>query len=340
MNHIVSFFASLRLTLVIMLALGATALFSHDNPDVPVLWVTLPLVLLAINLLTAIIGNRRFRQQLGLLLFHLGLLVIIILAALGLMISLDARLEITEGQTFDPADVQIVKQGPWHRLRLDQTKFTQGKIEIDYVKALSRGETRSQIWLSNEDGKSQSRMIGDRNTMRAAGYRFIATGNKGYSVILTWLGDDGLVTTGAINMPSFPLYEWKQQNKWVSPTGQPLFLSMKLANTRDLSADSAWKLDSEDLDARLLVKIAGQEQILEAGDQIRLRQGNLRFEHVRMWIGYNIDSNPLLFWQFIAALVAVMGLGFHFYQKFFYAPAVVRNSKDILKITYGKPARG
>lgn len=337
MKQILLILGSLRLTLIIMLALAATALISHDNPDIPVLWVTMPLTLLGINLLTAIMSNRRFRQQHGLLLFHFGLLAIIILAALGLMTSLDARLEITEGQAFDPAEVEIVNQGPWHQFRLDQINFTQGKVKIDYVSALRRSETHSQIWLPNEQGGSQSRIIGDGFTLKLEGYRFITTGNKGYSVILTWLNEDGSPIVGAIHMPSFPLFEWKQENKWATPSGQQLTLSLLDNSDSNKDADTAWVLDSESVQTSLLISANGSEHILDKGDTLMLKNGILRFEGVRMWIGYRIDSNPLLFWQFFAALFAVAGLGYYFWQKFSRTSASVHKSNAVLKIEHGHP---
>ena len=50
MKRILLGLGSLRLTLIIMVALAATALVSYDNPDIRVLWVALPLILLGINL--------------------------------------------------------------------------------------------------------------------------------------------------------------------------------------------------------------------------------------------------------------------------------------------------
>jgi len=337
MKQILLILGSLRLTLIIMLALAATALLSHDNPDIPVLWVALPLTLLGINLLTAIVSNPRFRRQPGLILFHLGLLAVIILAALGLMTSLDAHLEITEGQAFDPADVEITNQGPWHRYRLHEIRFTQGKVKIDYVSALRRSETRSQIWLVNEQGGSWTRTIGDGVTLKSKGYRFITTGNKGYSIILTWLNEEDSPSVGAINMPSFPMFEWKQENKWITPSGQALTLSLldNLDSNKDV--DAAWVLDSEYVQANLLIIENDREHVLNEGDTIKLKNGVLRFEGVRMWIGYSIDSNPLLFWQFLAALFAVVGLGHHFWQKFSRPSASVHNSNAVFKIDYDHP---
>ena len=313
---------SLRLALVAMLALAITALCTYKNPAISINWVVLPLSLLGTNLLAAILTNQRFRSQAGLMLFHLGLLAIIVLAAMGLMTSFEARLEITEGQAFDPADVEIMHRGLWHSGHLDRVKFIQGPVQVSYVSAQRRTGTRSQIRIADAAGQLQPRTIGDRQILDAEGYRFITTSNKGYSMILTWLGDDGTVTSGAVHMPSYPLLAWKQDNEWSTPQGQQLSLSLQLADADRAETDSAWTLDSENVNAQLLVKTSGQEQLLAPSGTIRLERGSLRFEEVRMWMGYRIDYNPMLIWQFMAALFAVVGLGFHFWQKFSCSPLV------------------
>ncbi len=307
---------SLRLTLAAMLALAITSLATYKNPGLSINWVALPLALLGVNLLSAIISNRRFRKQGGLLTFHIGLLIVIVLAALGLLSSLDARLEITEGMEFNPADVEIVHQGPWHRNRLDQVLFTQGKVAVDFVSPQRRSETRSRIWVPSDDfGQPKSRLIGDNRTLRTSGYRFITTGNKGYSIILTWISDHGQLSTGAVHMPSYPMYEWKQDNEWLTPEGQQLLISLQIENEQR-SNDATWTLTSKDVQTRLLLRTAENERLLKPGDEARLEGGKLRFEELRLWMGYRIDSNPMLFWQFMAALFAISGLGYHFWHKF------------------------
>jgi cytochrome c biogenesis protein len=330
MKKILLLLASLHLTLIAMLALVGTALGSYKNPDIPVIWVALPLMLLGLNLLAAIMTNRQFRRQHGLLLFHLGLLAIIIFAAVGLMTSMDGHIEITEGQMFDPENVIVDRKGPWHTLHLERVNFIQGNVEVDFAPMLKRRHTRSRAWIPGDDGKQQPVMLGDNKTLTAAGYRFLTTSNKGYAVILSWIDNTGDVSSGAINMPSFPTLDWKQQHNWTTPQGEELALVLQQSNVIQL--DDHWTLDSKNTnDIRLLIKTEEQSVELSQGNTLRLQGGVLRYEGLRLWIGYRIDYNPMLFWQFIAALIAILGLGFHFWRKFSQYPSttVLAGQKEI-----------
>ncbi len=299
-----------------MLLLAITALFTHRNEDYPVVWVSLPLFLLSINLFCAIITNQRFRKQRGLLVFHIGLFAIITLAAAGVMTSLEARLEITEGQAFDAADVEIVHQGPWHNSKLDEIDFIQGPVRIDFVSGFRRGETYSQILQAGRPGNFSTDTIGDKYAYIASGYRFITTGNKGYSAILSWYGDEGDIITGAVNFPPYPAYEWRQDNEWLSPQGQPLGLTLKLADRdRSVSAEP-WTMESRTTEAQLHIKTNDFDKLLGPGESIKLEKGVLRFDQVRMWMGYRIDYNPVLNMIFLAAFISILGLGFHIRHKF------------------------
>ena len=106
--------ASLRLTLLGMLGLALTVLATYRDPELATAWVALPLGVLAVNLLAALLVNPRFRTQAGLLVFHLCLLAVVVLSAVGLMTRFEGRLELTEGQAFTPGAVEIVSRGPWH----------------------------------------------------------------------------------------------------------------------------------------------------------------------------------------------------------------------------------
>ena len=75
--------ASLKLTFAGMAALLAGVLWSCFNPEQPLALIATPLLLLALNLLAAIVFNPRIRQNSGLLLFHVSLLATALLAALS-----------------------------------------------------------------------------------------------------------------------------------------------------------------------------------------------------------------------------------------------------------------
>ncbi len=307
--------SSLKFTLLVMAALAIAALFSYKNPAISTAWIALPLSILAINLLVVIFTNPVFRKQYGLLFFHIGLLAVILLALSDQLTRFQGRLEITEGQEFDPAIVSTVRHGPLHQNQLHQIEFLQSKVKVEYSADGRRGNTRSQIRLPAKNGEEETVIIGDRQAWEVQGYRFLSTFNKGFAVILSWQDEAGNVVSGAVNMPSYPLNEWKQENLWITPGGQQVTLSFDPGSSPEKGRE--WQLETERAsDARLTVITDQGSHVLKAGDNTQLNRGSLTFETVRLWMGYRIDYQPWLFWQFIAAVLAIVGLGFHFWQKF------------------------
>jgi cytochrome c biogenesis protein len=302
--------SSLKLSFVGMASLLTGVLLSYFDQDKSVMWIAIPLLVLAINLLAAIVYNPRIRQNSGLLMFHICLLALALLASLSQLTNMKARVEIVQGQVFDSELMTIVQQGPWHSIeRLQKIRFEQGDIVVEYAPGLRRGKTKSQ--LVNDNG---TMTIGDNIGFKDSGYRFYTTSNKGYAAMLAWHSEDGQDIHGAIHFPSFPLYDWKQENQWTTPTGQ--LLKMNFVSVIQSDPDSSWDLNSRDAKGSLLIELAnGLQQTLSAGQRIQLDGGELEFVAVRMWMGYSIFYNPWLAWFFAAAIVGVLGLAWHFYLK-------------------------
>ena len=79
--------ASLRLTLGLLLLLLAGTVLAYTVEATRVWSIVVPLVALAVNLMAAIAVNTRFRRQTALLAFHLSLLALIALVAIGRLTS-------------------------------------------------------------------------------------------------------------------------------------------------------------------------------------------------------------------------------------------------------------
>ena len=313
---------SLMLTLPAMGVLVLAVLVSYNEPDAHIAWLVVPLTLLAFNLLAAILANPRFRRQGGLLVFHLGLLLVIVLVALGRLTFLEGRFEIAEDQSFDPDLVEVERRGPWHPWTLDEISFVQAEIEVDYAPGLRRGHTRSTVRVATVTGMPELVTLGDDTPLIAGSYRFYTTSNKGFAVVLTWLGGDGTSRTGAIHLPSYPLLDWKQVNTWISPEGQEIEVDMILPDARP--EHSTWTLNSAEIEnVALAVRFDNQSTVLSTGERVSVSGGRLRFDDVRMWMGYRITYDPTLPWLFAAALVAVLGLGWHFWGNLWSRPLPV-----------------
>lgn len=320
MNRLLAGIASLKLTLPGMGLLLIGVLVSYRAGAVSAWWVAAPLLLLAVNLAAAIAVQPKFRRQPALLTFHLALLAVLALGAIERLSYFHGRVELLVGEAFDAASVQAQAQGPLYRRgRLQRVSFVQGDYTVAYAPSLSRGETRSRVFLPDRAGTSTE--FGDTHALSLAGFQFYTTSNKGYAAMLTWIGGDAAARRGAVHFPSYPLRDWKQTNTWSTPAGTDITLELTLPRTTP--DDRAWLLDSRhaaNMQSTLTARWDSQRVSIRAGEWIALPGGRMRFDGLRMWMGYHISFNPLLPWLLAAGAVGVAGLSWHFWRRLWSRP--------------------
>ena len=311
---------SLQLTLPLMVALLIAVVATYRLGLTSIWWTVVPLLLLAVNLAAAILANPRFRRQGGLLVFHVALLALLLLAAYGQLTSLNGRVEIVVGQAFGPELVMVQSRGPWHDLTdLENVRFVQGPVEVDYAPQLLRGETRSTVY--SERDASDALVVGDNVPLAQRGYRFYTTPNKGLAAVLA-VHDPGTgrVDLGTVHFPSYPLRDWDQSLSWTTPSGERLGMSLELAARPDPAVP--WTLDDSVLSGARLVLHHEETgpQVLVPGETVSTGRHRVKLEALRLWLGYEVFYNPVLSWLLAAALVAVMGLAWHFWAKLWSKP--------------------
>ena len=147
-NDWLTYLSSTRFALLGMALLAFAAALSYDNPVSTPVWVlVVPLLMLAVNLLFAIIRNPAINRRSGLLLFHVALLGIVVLVAIGRLTHFEAHIELADGMSLTDAPLLNVKQGPWHRGDLQALQFVQGSYTVNYRAGMKRGLTFSHIRL-------------------------------------------------------------------------------------------------------------------------------------------------------------------------------------------------
>jgi len=306
--------ASLRITILGMGLFAVGVMLNYDNPANVSVWVLVaPLFFLAVNLTAAIVYHQRIRKSAGLLVFHCALLGIVILAAIGRLTRFEAHLELAEGTAFSGAELTDVSRGPFHFSRLDRVNFVQGNYTVDYAPGMMRGLTRNQILVRGEGGQWQRRTIGDDRPLVLEGYRIYTTYNKGFAPMLTWTPDGGRPISGVINMPSYPLFEYKQDNQWTPPGGKPIRFWLQLQTGLDENAP--WVLDGRKAKGVLVVTSGGRRTELQEGQSIALPGGRLRYDRLTTWMGYKIFYDPTLRWLFIVAIIGIAGLFAYYWRR-------------------------
>lgn len=290
-----------------LLAIGTLA--SYDRPEVPAAVIVAPLALLVVNLAAALAQRPALRRG-GLGLFHIALLLLLLLVGAGRMTHFDAQVEVGEDALLDPAQIEVTGSGPWHGTAWQRLTFRQGAFEVAYAAGVRRAHTRSQVWL---EGQDTPRVVGDDTPLILDGYRFYTTHNKGFAPLLTWQPDSGEPVRGVLHMPSYPLFDWKQENRWTTPDGRLVRFWLRI--DRPLSEQSAWTLDPHDLPTVLVVAVDAARHELKTGESVRLPGATLRYERLTGWMGYRIFYDPTLVPMLVVSLLGVLGLGWHLWAR-------------------------
>lgn len=307
---------SLKLTLLVLVALGAGIVVAYRSETKTIWPLVLPLVLCALNLLAAIASNAVFRRQLPLLMFHLALLSIILLVATGRMIYLKGQLELVEGQEFDGV-LSKEESGPWHRNGLAQVRFANAGFTIDYAPGVRRGATQNKVRYQDANGLSREAVIGDNTPMVLNGYRFYTSFNKGFAPVFLWYpaATSSTPLLGTVNLPAYPIHEYRQALDWVLPGTQIQAWTMLQFDEVILDPEkpSVFRLPEKH---RLVMRIGERRWELSPGQSIMLPEGRLQYQELRSWMGYTVFSDWTIPWLLSASLLAVASLGWHFWRKF------------------------
>ena len=308
--------ASLRLTLVGMILLAVLAVLASRNANVDTGVTAVPLVILVLNLFAALLTNRSFRGQTGLLVFHVGLLLVFACIGLSVLLRYDGHVEVLQGAALDASQVSTVEQGRWHENRLHDIELYQGEVRINYLPGLNRQDTHSTIEYRANSGELRRMNLGDTRTARVDGYRIAATFNKGYAVLLQWAGENGDRILGAVHMPSFPEYDWKQVTTWTTPAGQDVELELDF--DEPVSSDTAaWTFGATSMPYTVHLSVAGEPlRSMRRGESLRLAGGIVSAVDLRVWMAYRIEYQPFLPWMFVAAMLSIIGLALHFARRF------------------------
>lgn len=306
--------ASLKLTLVVLVVLGIGVIAAYLS-ETQVTWILAgPLTLFAVNLSAAVATNTVFQRQKPLLLFHLALIAIVLLIAVGRLTYLKGTLELTQGLPFT-GELTSTEAGPLHRGRLAAVRFINEGFEIDYAAGVKRGPTRNRIRWFDEAGYEHTVLIGDQQFLEILGYRFYTSPNKGFSPVFIWTPDNGMPVRGSINLPPYPVHEYKQALEW-TPPGSALKLWTQLQFDEvilDPAKPSQFRLPEQH---KIVIRYDNNRYELLAGDRIKLPGGILQYEILSSWMGYTVFYDWTITWLFVASIIAVLSLGWHFWRKF------------------------
>jgi cytochrome c biogenesis protein len=307
--------ASLKVTaacLALLLAGVIGAYFAHAGAA----WaLALPLSLCAVNLGAAIVTNPLFRRQGALLCFHLALLAVVVLVAVGRLTYLKGTLELSQGEWFD-GHLTEQDAGPFHRDRLSRVHFVNEGFDIAYDPGIKRGPTHNRVRWTDTDGTSGSGLIGDHHPLVLQGYRFYTSFNKGFALVFRWHpANGGAPVSGTVHLPAYPLHESKQALAWSPPgSGVSLWTMLQIDETvLDPARASTFHVPERH---HVVVRMGADRHELRPGGQLPLPQGTLVYTGLSTWMGYAVFYDATIPWLLAAAALAVGSLALYLVRRY------------------------
>lgn len=306
--------------------------------------VAVPLFMLAINLLAAISVRPKFRQNRALLMFHLFLLLLVVLVALGRMTYLRGWVELTEGIPFSGV-LAGGEVGPWHRWKVADLDLVVEDFSINYspgrLPTSLTEEDRSEVpavLLQAQQNSAQTRFqwrdsdnevrhttINDPEPLVLQGYRFSMGNNKGFTPVFGWQPHGQSEQRGAVHLPAYPQNIYTQAQEFDLPGQQhPVWIELQF-DEEIISAveESTFRVPRE---YTVVLRLDKQRYELKPGESIDFPEGRLRLVEVRRWLGLDVTADWTLPWLLATILAVVLSLAVYLWNKSF-----ARSWRDVIQ---------
>lgn len=183
------------------------------------------------------------------------------------------------------------------------------------ARGVRRGKTRNHVRWLDDNNVWRNDVIGDVDPLVIQGYQFFTTGNKGYSPTFVWTPNGRTPIAGAINLPSYPVHQYQQHLEW-TPPGSKLKLWTQLQFDEVILTPhtaSQFRLPEKHT---LVIRHGDNRHELQPGDSVKLPGGQLTYQGLSTWMGYNVTHDWTIIWLFGACIVAMGSLTWHFWSKF------------------------
>lgn len=275
-----------------------------------------PLALLSVNLVAAIATRPAFRRDAPLLLFHVALLALVLLFALGRLTYLDASVALSSGTDFE-GELVSDERGPLHRDRLGELRFSNEGFTENYPRRGRYVATYNRISWWDEQGESHLAEIGDDHPLLLAGYRIYSTRQRGFSPVFHWLGSDGEEDLGAVQLRDVRGGQYAPSNEWLLPDGQQAWAMLQLEEMpKPAPGARQVDLNAQQLPHVLVLRVGETRHELRPGDALQLAGGRLSYVRLDSWMSYRIIHDPTRAWLVATVLVAIGCLVLFYLRRF------------------------
>lgn len=309
--------ASLKFTPVGLVLLGIASVAVYKFDDSAASWLSVPLFLLALNLIAAVATNGVFRKQMPLLTFHLALIALVLLAAVGRLMYLKGTAEVTEGVEF--RGLKQRDAGPLHLDRIGDVHFINDGFTIDYMPGPVLDRMVNRVRWQDDKGAGREAGIELNKPLILSGYRIYPTSNKGFAPVFLWHPAGMEPALAAVHLPSYPANATGQAQSWRPQGSHDDIWVMLNVEEGLIPADKASRFRLPEK-TDIVIRYAASRWEMKLGDRIVLPGGVLEYHELRTWMGYRFFHDWTIPWMLAACAVAVLSLSWHFWRKFAATP--------------------
>jgi len=307
------FAGSLHATLVVLVLVAASVVWTYFLSGETVWPMASSLSLCSVNLVAAIAVHPAFRRHASLLVFHLALLAVIVLVAIGRLTYLKGRVELTSGESYS-GQLSEFEAGPWHGLGYRDVRFVNADFTIDYLPGRQRDHTYNRVSYTDSNGNRRDVIIGDQVPLVLNGYRFYTSFNKGFALKFLWTPRTGPPVRGTVHLPAYPLHEYRQANTWTPPGGsEELWVQLQF-DTPLLNPELPGRFGLPESHV-VVIRFGDRRREVKPGESLDVGGGRVLYEGVGTWMGYTVFYDWTIPWLLAACAVAVGSLMWHLARK-------------------------
>ena len=311
--------ASPKLSASFFVVMAAAALWARVPERSATVAMLLPFSLLTLNLLAAIVTNRRFRGDLPLLVFHLSLVALVITLVAARLTYFEGQATLTGGTTFD-GTLLSEESGVLHPRSIEGLRFTNLGFTENYPERGQFHATYNRVRWQSADGGPQTADIGDDVPLVLDGYRIYTTRHRGFSPVFRWQTPAGTDEWGTVQLRDSNNGAFTGANDWTLPDGRNAWLMVDPeAGAENARGGSRANLGAGTEAHRIVLRIGEERHMLAPGEQLALRDGTLTYVRPGSWMGYRIIADPTKPWLIGSVALAVLSLVW-FYARIVFRP--------------------
>lgn len=292
--------------LAVVAQLATTLGWSHADV------VVAPLLLLALNLVAALLTRPRFRNDLPLLVMHLALIAFLLMLVVSLLTRYEAQVVLGEGQAFSGVEMRAEARATGYPGGVESLRFVNEGVLRAYNPDGTLRARYNMVRWQQDDVQRRSKL--GKAPLVIDGHAIYATRNWGHTALLLWQSEDG----GAhyTNLSFAPWREGIDQfgERWQPVEGaRPLWIGLEFGDMAlDPLHDGRAPGDAPD-GVRLVVRDGTDRWLLAPGDSLALPGlGLLGYQGLTSWMGYDVIYDPIKSSLLAVSLVLVLAMtGFY-----------------------------